>query len=216
MYLMIDNYDSFVYNLYAYMTELGEEVLVVRNDKITLQKIESLLSSGALLGIIISPGPKTPKDCGISCDVVEQFAGRVPILGVCLGHQIIGHVYGGTVQKGIRPMHGKVSPVNNNGTGLFKGLPPVYDVTRYHSLIVSDEGLPEVLKVDARTDDGVIMALSHRTKPVYGVQFHPEAVLTEYGHELLKNYIDICEMWKRGEFSYGRWEEDGSKKAAAV
>lgn len=196
MYLMIDNYDSFVYNLYAYMTELGEEVRVVRNDRITLQRIEELLASGDLSGIVISPGPKTPRDCGISCHVAERFAGRIPILGVCLGHQVIGHVYGGIVKKGKRPMHGKVSPVKNNGTGLFRGLPSVYDVTRYHSLVVSEENFPEELQVDARTEDGVIMALSHRSKPVYGVQFHPEAVLTEYGHELLKNYIDLCGEWR--------------------
>ena len=212
MYLMIDNYDSFVYNLYAYMTELGEKVEVVRNDKITLQRIGKLLASGELSGIIISPGPKTPKDSRVSCQVVKQFAGKVPILGVCLGHQVIGYVYGGIVKKGKRPMHGKVSPVKNNGTGLFQGLPAVYDVTRYHSLVVSEEEFPEVLQVDARTEDGVIMALSHRTKPVYGVQFHPEAVLTEYGHELLKNYIDLCEKWKRKESE----DADSYKKAAAV
>lgn len=195
MYLMIDNYDSFVYNLYAYLRELGEEVLVVRNDRISLKEIEKLLRDG-LDGILISPGPKSPADCGISCQVVERFAGRVPILGVCLGHQVIGHVYGAAVEKGTCPMHGKVSAVTNNGTGLFAGLPLAFSVTRYHSLVVSEKSFPEVLKVDARTDDGVIMAISHKTLPVYGVQFHPEAVLTEYGHELLHNFVKICEEWK--------------------
>ncbi|QNM06209.1 anthranilate synthase component II [Qiania dongpingensis] len=213
MYLMIDNYDSFVYNLYTYMSELGREVRVVRNDKITLDEIESLLLKDRLSGIMISPGPKTPEDCGICCLAVKQFAGRVPILGICLGHQIIGHVYGGTVKKGRRPMHGKISFVHNRGTGLFSELPETYRVTRYHSLVVSEEGFPEMLQIDAKSEDGVIMAMSHRTKPVFGVQFHPEAVLTEYGHELLQNYIGICDAWKQGR----RYPHaDYSEKTAAV
>ncbi len=195
MYLMIDNYDSFVYNLYAYLRELSQEVQVVRNDKITVEEIEERED---LSGIFISPGPGRPSDGGISGQVVEAFAGRIPILGVCLGHQIIAQVYGAEVRKGTRPMHGKVTEIETNGTGLFSGLPGRFFVTRYHSLVVSDERFPAQLQVDARTADGVIMALSHRTKLVYGVQFHPEAVLTEYGHELLQNFVRICEVWKGG------------------
>ena len=130
---------------------------------------------------------------------MKEFAGRIPILGVCLGHQVIGHVFGGTVKKGQKPMHGKISAVENNGRGLFAGLPAMYQVTRYHSLVVERESLPETLRIDAWTEDGVIMAISHRTKPVYGVQFHPEALLTEYGHELMGNFVRICEDWRKGE-----------------
>ncbi len=212
MYLMIDNYDSFVYNLYAYLRELGEEVLVERSDRITLRKIRELLDAGRLSGLLISPGPGRPEGSALSCQAVEQFAGRIPILGVCLGHQIIGHVYGARVRRGERPVHGKVSVIRNNGTGLFAGLPETYTVTRYHSLVVSDSGLPDALRVDARSSDGAVMALSHRTEPVYGVQFHPEAVLTEYGHELLKNFVRICGAWRKGVW-HG---EDCDQKAWAV
>ena len=195
MYLMIDNYDSFVYNLARYLEELGEKVELVRNDRIRIDQIEAMLAEGRLEGIILSPGPKSPADCGNCKVIVEKMAGRVPVLGVCLGHQIIGHVFGAAVEKGKRPMHGKVTPVFTDGTGLFAGLPSRYQVTRYHSLIVSEEGFPEELQVNARDEDGVIMAVSHREMPVYGVQFHPEAVLTEYGHELLENFTKICREW---------------------
>lgn len=195
MYLMIDNYDSFVYNLAKYMEELGETVKLVRNDRITAEDTDKLLASGELEGIILSPGPKSPKDCGNCRDILERMAGRVPVLGVCLGHQIIGHVFGAVVRKGKRPMHGKVTRMATDGRGLFENLPRQYEVTRYHSLIVDDEDFPRDLQVDARSEDGVIMALSHRQMPVYGVQFHPEAVLTEYGHELLDNYTKICRKW---------------------
>lgn len=196
MYLMIDNYDSFVYNLACYLRECGDEVALVRNDKITPAEIEQLASDGTLEGIILSPGPKSPEDCGSCKEIVMRMNGKVPILGVCLGHQIIGAVFGAKVQKGEKPVHGKVNRITTNQKGLFRELPQSFHVTRYHSLVVSDDGLPSCLEVDARTDDGVIMALHHRDFPVYGVQFHPEAVLTEYGHELLKNFAAICREWR--------------------
>lgn len=195
MYLMIDNYDSFVYNLAKYMEELGESVKLVRNDRISAADIDKMLSGGDLEGIILSPGPKSPKDCGNCREILQKIAGRVPVLGVCLGHQIIGHVFGAVVRKGNCPMHGKVTSIKNDGRGLFQNLPRQYEVTRYHSLIVDDENFPRELQVDARSEDGVIMGLSHRSMPVYGVQFHPEAVLTQYGHELLNNYTKICREW---------------------
>ena len=200
MYLMIDNYDSFVYNLYAYLRELGNEVLVVRNDRITLSEIRAMNPQG----ILISPGPGRPQDGGISAEVIKQYAGTIPILGVCLGHQIIGHVFGARVEKGVRPMHGKVTRITHNGGGVFSGLPETYEVTRYHSLVVKEENFPEELQVDARSEDGVIMGMSHRSLPVYGVQFHPEAVLTQYGHELLKNFTEICDRWNEAAVQTGK------------
>lgn len=196
MYVMIDNYDSFVYNLAIYFEEIGRKIEVIRNDVIQPAYLEQLLEKGKLDGIIISPGPKGPWDCGNSAEIVEKFAGRVPILGVCLGHQIIGYVFGSDVQKGYRPMHGKVSAVTNSQTNLFRNLPKRFHVTRYHSLVVKNEIISDQLQVDAVTDDGVIMAISHKTMPVYGVQFHPEAVLTEYGHEILENFCRICESYQ--------------------
>ncbi|MGN0399305.1 MAG: anthranilate synthase component II [Blautia sp.] len=195
MYLMIDNYDSFVYNLARYLEELGEKVELVRNDRITAENIESMLQGGNLEGIILSPGPKSPADCGNCKEILKRMAGRVPILGVCLGHQIIGHVFGASVKKGKRPMHGKVTTITTDRTGLFRNLPGTYHVTRYHSLVVSDEKFPEELQINARSEDGVIMGVSHKKMPIFGVQFHPEAVLTEYGHELLENYTKICKEW---------------------
>lgn len=174
MYLMIDNYDSFVYNLRAYFEEAGHEILVLENDGITIGQIRQMKPEG----IIISPGPKTPKDAGISSEVIRKFAGEIPILGVCLGHQTIGYVAGATVKKGTRSMHGKLSPLTHSGEGLFRGLPQEY-------------------QVDARTEDQAVMAISHRTYPIYGVQFHPEAVLTQYGHELLENFHCICQLWQQ-------------------
>lgn len=197
MYLMIDNYDSFVCNLVRYFQELGEQVKMVRNDKITPEKAETMVRMGLLEGLILSPGPKSPEDCGNCREIVERLAGQVPILGICLGHQIIGHVYGAKVQKGVRPMHGKVTRILSDGTGLLEGLPGRFQVTRYHSLVISQEGFPEELQVDAWAEDGAIMAIHHRKLPIYGVQFHPEAVLTEYGHELLENYVKICRNWWR-------------------
>ena len=192
MYLMIDNYDSFVYNLNAYIDELNEEVMVIRNDKLTIKEIAKMKN---LRGIIISPGPKSPKDCGICTEVVRKFSGKIPILGVCLGHQIIGYEFGATVEKGEKPMHGKVSKIFHNKSNLFKNLESPYVVTRYHSLVIKEETIPEGLTVDARSEDDAVMAISHKEYPVYGVQFHPEAVLTQYGHEILKNFIDLSEEW---------------------
>lgn len=191
MYIMIDNYDSFVYNLKAYFEELGREILVKRSDEITIEEIEKLNPEG----IIISPGPKRPWDAALSMEAVKKYEGKVPILGVCLGHQIIGHLSGATVEKGARPMHGKVTAIKNRGTGLFYNLPEQFKVTRYHSLIVKGETLPSDYQVDAMSEDGVVMAISNEKKRIYGVQFHPEAVLTEYGHELLLNFCNICEAY---------------------
>lgn len=195
MYLMVDNYDSFVHNLAVYMQELGREVILIRNDKINIEDIRNLYNGKRLEGIIISPGPKSPSDCGNSAQIVKEMGEQVPILGVCLGHQIIGHTFGALVKKGVRPMHGKISKIEHDGTGVFKNLPQNFSATRYHSLVVSEENLPSCLRVTARAEDGSIQGLCHTTLPIYGVQFHPEAVLTEFGHSLLKNFIDICEEW---------------------
>lgn len=189
MYVMIDNFDSFVYNLKAYFQELGRDILVKRCDEITLEELEALNPEG----IILSPGPKRPWDAALCVEVVKRFQGRIPILGVCLGHQVISHCAGAVVEKGARPMHGKVTEIHNYGTGVFAGLPEQYKVTRYHSLIVREDSIPEEYQVDAVSDDGAVMGISHRTLPLYGVQFHPEAVLTEYGHELLENFCKIAE-----------------------
>ena len=177
------------------MEELGEKVELVRNDKISVEEIEDLVSLKRIEGLIISPGPKSPEDCGNCKEIVNKMAGRLPILGVCLGHQIIGHVFGAIVQKGLKPMHGKVSKIVTNQKELFTGLPLHYNVTRYHSLIISEESFPDELEIDARSEDGIIMGIHHKTFPIFGVQFHPEAVLTEYGHEILKNYIELCKGW---------------------
>ncbi len=193
MYLMIDNYDSFVYNLYAYIRELGEEIQVVRNDKINLADITAINPEG----ILISPGPGRPDDGGISEKVIQHFAGHIPILGICLGHQIIAHSFGAKIKKGKCPMHGKISTIYNDGQGVFHNLPKTYQVTRYHSLVVQEDDLPKELQVDARSDDGVVMGISHRKYPIYGVQFHPEALLTQYGHELLENFHKICQSYPK-------------------
>ncbi|MGI5931986.1 MAG: anthranilate synthase component II [Eubacterium sp.] len=193
MYYLIDNYDSFVYNLSAYLEENGRKVLVRRADQVSPEEINALRPEG----IILSPGPKRPRDAVESRQILEIFQGKVPILGVCLGHQLIGWYYGADVCHGARPMHGKLSRIRHDGRGLFQGLPQEFPVTRYHSLVVSEERLPGELEVTARTEDGVIMGLRHRTLPVYGVQFHPEAVLTEYGHELLENFHKICRDFRR-------------------
>lgn len=190
MYLMIDNYDSFVYNLKAYLQELGRDILVRRSDELTLDDIQAMQPQG----IILSPGPKRPWDAQLCVDTVRRFGGKVPLLGVCLGHQVLGHCAGATVEKGVRPMHGKVTRVRHNGTGLFAGLPREFNVTRYHSLVVRQDTLPEDYQVDCVAEDGAVMGLSHRTLPLFGVQFHPEAVLTEYGHELLENFCRMAEM----------------------
>jgi anthranilate synthase/aminodeoxychorismate synthase-like glutamine amidotransferase len=185
--LLIDNYDSFVWNLARYVSELGRARMVVRNDAIRLADIEAL----APTHIIVSPGPCTPTEAGISNEVILRLGPRIPILGVCLGHQCIGQVFGGKVDRARRPMHGKTSLVEHEGTGLFQGLPQPLRVTRYHSLIVEDEGLPPCLQVTARSPEGEIMGFAHSEHPIHGVQFHPEAVLTEGGHDLLSNFLAL-------------------------
>ena len=185
MLLMIDNYDSFTYNLVQYLGELGEEVKVVRNDEMAIEEIERLKPER----IVISPGPCTPNEAGVSLEVIRRFAGKVPILGVCLGHQAIGQAFGGKVVHAKTLMHGKVSRIHHSGKGVFAGLPSPYDATRYHSLAIERDSCPPELEVTAWTDDGEIMGVRHRTLPVEGVQFHPESILTEHGHALLRNFI---------------------------
>jgi anthranilate synthase component II len=184
--LVIDNYDSFTYNLVQYLGELGGTLEVYRNDQITIGQIEGFQPSH----IVISPGPGTPLDAGISNEVIRNFGSRIPILGVCLGHQCIGQVYGGIVERAPRLMHGKTSQIYHYGDSLFTGVPSPFEATRYHSLIVR-EPLPEALKITAFTKDGEVMAIEHRTDPVFGVQFHPESVLTTEGKKILKNFLII-------------------------
>ena len=186
MILLIDNYDSFVFNLARYVAELGFRRLVVRNDAITPAEIEALAPSH----IILSPGPCGPAEAGISVELVRRFGERLPILGVCLGHQCIAVAYGGRVGRARRPMHGRASPIRHAGRGVFASLPSPLRVARYHSLIVEDEGLPEELEVTASSLEGEIMGLAHRRLPVQGVQFHPESVLTERGYDLLRNFLE--------------------------
>jgi anthranilate synthase/aminodeoxychorismate synthase-like glutamine amidotransferase len=185
--LVVDNYDSFVYNLAQYVGQLGAEPVVVRNDAVGLAEISAIQPDG----ILISPGPGRPEDAGISERLIETWAGRVPILGVCLGHQAIGAVFGGTVVR-TAVMHGKTSPIHHDGIGVFEGLPQPLVATRYHSLVVSADGLPADLVISATTDDGTIMGLRHRRFDIEGVQFHPESVLTESGHQLIANWLVRC------------------------
>lgn len=189
--LMIDNYDSFTYNIVQYLQELGAEVLVHRNDAISLQEIEALAPDR----LMISPGPCTPNEAGISMEAIAHFAGKLPILGVCLGHQSIGQVFGGKVVRARQVMHGKTSPIYHRGVGVFRGLPSPYTATRYHSLVVEKDSLPECLEMTAWTQhaDGSvdeIMGMRHRTLDIEGVQYHPESILTEHGHALLKNFLE--------------------------
>lgn len=186
--LLIDNYDSFTYNLRHYLGELGADVDVVRNDQIT---VEEALARGAD-AIVISPGPGTPDDAGICLELIKQGAGKVPILGVCLGHQAIGQVFGGKVIRAPQPMHGKISKIHRRNKGLFKDFPSPFNATRYHSLIVERESLPDCLEVMAETEDQLIMALQHKTLNVHGVQFHPESIASEHGHALLRNFLDLA------------------------
>jgi anthranilate synthase component II len=185
MVLVIDNYDSFTYNLVQYLGELGAAVKVVRNDEVGIDEVERMRPDG----VVISPGPCSPSEAGISLAVVERFGGALPILGVCLGHQAIGQAYGGKVVHAKSLMHGKTSPIHHAGSGVFAGLPSPFTATRYHSLAVERESLPDCLEVTAWTDDGEIMGLRHRSLAVEGVQFHPEAILTEHGHALLRNFL---------------------------
>ncbi|WP_322816171.1 aminodeoxychorismate/anthranilate synthase component II [Chloroflexus sp.] len=184
--LLIDNYDSFTYNLYQYLCELGADVEVVRNDQITVADV----ASRAPDRIVISPGPCTPAEAGISVDVIRRLGRHIPILGVCLGHQAIGAAYGGAVVRAPLVMHGKLSPIYHQGQGVFAGLPSPFRATRYHSLIVRREDLPAELEVTAWTDDGIIMGLRHRSLPVEGVQFHPESIMTESGKQMLANFLN--------------------------
>lgn len=186
MILLIDNYDSFTYNLYQYLTELGADVLVVRNDKISIAEIRSKKPAG----IVISPGPGKPNEAGISESAIREFHKTIPILGVCLGHQAIGEVFGGKIIKAPIPMHGKTSQIIHNGRSIFNSLPIPFAATRYHSLVVSAEHFPEQLEVIAWTEDDLIMALKHKDYPTVGVQFHPESVMTENGKTLLQNFLD--------------------------
>jgi anthranilate synthase/aminodeoxychorismate synthase-like glutamine amidotransferase len=185
--LLIDNYDSFTYNLYQYLCELGAEVVVRRNDQVTLAEIAALAPER----IVISPGPCTPQEAGISVELIRAFAGRVPILGVCLGHQSIGAAFGGEVVRAPVVMHGKLSTIRHDGQSIFAGLPQDFTATRYHSLIVERATLPACLEVSAETADGIIMGLRHRDYAIEGVQFHPEAILTEHGHDLLRNFLHL-------------------------
>jgi para-aminobenzoate synthetase component 2 len=185
MFLMIDNYDSFVYNLVRYFEELDEEILVYRNDSISIKDIYDINPEG----IIISPGPKTPGESGISKEIFNEFKGKYPILGICLGHQTLAYAFHGKIIKGTQPVHGKLSFVYHDNKGLFCGLKNPFKVTRYHSLIVDPLSLPDCLEITCKTEDGVIMGLRHKHYPIESVQFHPEAELTEHGHELLKNFI---------------------------
>jgi len=185
MILLIDNYDSFVYNLARYVRELGETPVVCRNDGLTIDEIERMAPSH----IVISPGPCSPNEAGISIEVVRRFGPSIPVLGVCLGHQVIGAAFGAAIVRARQPMHGKVSPIHHDGTGIFTGVPSPFDATRYHSLAVSSSSLPPVLRVTATADDGEIMALEHREHPVVGVQFHPESALTEHGYRLLDRFL---------------------------
>ena len=186
--LVIDNYDSFTYNLVQYLGELGVEPIVVRNDAITIDEARALSPDGVLL----SPGPGRPEDAGMLCAAITAFAGVVPVLGVCLGHQAIGQVYGGNVVGAPHLVHGKTSPISHNNEGVFTGLPNPLAATRYHSLIIEHETLPEVLSITATTDDGMIMGVRHKSLDVEGVQFHPESILTTCGHDLLRNFVARC------------------------
>jgi para-aminobenzoate synthetase component 2 len=185
--IVIDNYDSFTYNLVQYLGELGQEPLVFRNDAITLEEIESLCPSH----IVISPGPCTPLEAGISNDVIRRFRRRIPILGVCLGHQCIGYVYGGAIVRAALPMHGKDSVIHHDGRTIFQGLTSPLSGARYHSLVIDAAAMPPALEVSARTEDGVIMAVRNRRDAVEGIQFHPESILTPAGHDILANFLKI-------------------------
>ena len=187
MLLVIDNYDSFTYNLVQYFGELGADPLVKRNDEITPDEIAALKPER----ICISPGPCTPNEAGISCEVIRRFGPTVPLLGVCLGHQSIGHVYGGDVVRADRLMHGKTSPIHHNGTGVFTGIPSPFEATRYHSLLVKRDTFPASLEITAWTEEKEIMGLRHREFPIHGVQFHPESILTLEGKKLLKNFLNL-------------------------
>jgi anthranilate synthase component II len=188
MLLMIDNYDSFTYNLVQYFQELGEEVRVYRNDEIGLHDIQKSKPSK----IVISPGPCTPNEAGVSVPVIQEFAGKIPILGVCLGHQSIGQAFGGKIIRAKRVMHGKTSMIRHDGKGVFKDLENPFEATRYHSLVIERSSMPEVLEITASADDGEVMGVRHKNLLLEGIQFHPESILTKEGKHLLKNFLDLC------------------------
>ena len=188
--LMIDNYDSFTYNIVQYFGELGAEVQTFRNDEITVEEIAARLDAGNLDRLVVSPGPCSPAEAGISVKAIQHFAGKLPILGVCLGHQAIGAAFGGNIIRAQQLMHGKTSVITTTQQGVFAGLPEQFVVNRYHSLAIEKSTCPEVLEVTAWTDDGEIMGVRHKTLPIQGVQFHPESILTEHGHAMLKNFLD--------------------------
>lgn len=194
---MIDNYDSFVYNLVRYFEELGETVELFRNDAITPEEA----GIRGYKGLVISPGPGVPGQAGNTLEMISHFKGRIPVLGICLGHQAIGEAFGGVVVQGKEPVHGKTFPVSHDGRGIFSGIANPFRVTRYHSLVIRREGLPECLEITAETADGAIMGVRHRHYAVEGVQFHPEAELTEYGHAMLKNFIDQCNSYQPGSWN---------------
>jgi len=185
--LLLDNYDSFTYNLLHYLSELGRQVVVKRNDAVSVADVLSMKPEA----IVISPGPGTPDESGICLELVKQVSGKIPLLGVCLGHQTIGQVFGGKVIRAPKPMHGKVSSITHKGQGVFKRLPSPFNATRYHSLIVEKASLPDCLEITAETEDGIIMGLQHKQHKVHGVQFHPESIASEYGHQLLKNFLEL-------------------------
>jgi anthranilate synthase component 2 len=188
MFVLIDNYDSFTYNLYHFLGELGAEVKVWRNDAISVDEVLGMNPQG----VILSPGPCTPDEAGICLEMVERGAGRLPILGVCLGHQSIGQAFGGKIIRGPKPMHGKVSHVSHQGKGIFAEIPDGFAATRYHSLVIERESAPEALEVTAQTEDGMIMGVQHREHPIFGVQFHPESIASEHGHQLLGNFLRLA------------------------
>ncbi|MEM7617229.1 MAG: aminodeoxychorismate/anthranilate synthase component II, partial [Pseudomonadota bacterium] len=214
MIVIIDNYDSFTYNLLHYFGELGQHAEVVRNDKVTIYELTKNIQS--IDAIVISPGPCTPNEAGSCLEIVKYFADKIPILGVCLGHQIIAQSFGGKIVQAIKPVHGKIHQIQNNNTGIFKGLPTNFSVTRYHSLIINSDSLSNDFTVTATlnnnqlddseesqnqiknidNNENIIMAIEHNKHPVYGVQFHPESIASEYGHDLLKNFIDIVKNYK--------------------
>ena len=186
MLLLIDNYDSFTYNLFQYLSELGVEVEVVRNDKATIKELAAMNPER----VVVSPGPSTPDNAGISVDVIKHFAGKVPVLGVCLGHQCIAQAFGGIVKGAGEIRHGKTSPINHTGQGVFAGLPQPFEAVRYHSLAIEQETVPDVFEVTASTENGIIMGIRHKELDVEGVQFHPESIMTESGKDLLQNFLD--------------------------
>ncbi len=189
MYILIDNYDSFTYNLYHYLVELGAKVDVFRNDQISVEDV----TAKAPQGIIISPGPCSPNEAGICLDLIDTIKGKIPLFGVCLGHQSIGQAFGGKVIRATHVVHGKTSDIHHTGKGLFEGLPSPYKATRYHSLIVEKESLPDCLEITAETNDGIIMGVQHKEYPIHGVQFHPESIASAHGHAILQNFLNICE-----------------------